>query len=354
MNGEPIHIAAPGAATAVGRDAWASAAAVRAGISGFVEHPWMIDRAGEPMRAAPAPWLDPGLSGAARLAALLLPAVAQALSPVTDLPEGAEPVRTGLVLGLPAPRPGLDADVRAALVAAVRAGFGDRLAGIEVFPAGHAAGLLALGAAARLLHQGALDACVVAGVDSYLEAETLEWLEHCGQLHGAGTLNNAWGFVPGEGAGAVLAMRRPVAARLGCGSLGRILSVGAGMEACRIKTRTVCTGAGLTQAFRQALAPLAGGDGAITDVYCDMNGEPYRADEYAFTAVRTKEAFVSVSDFIAPADCWGDVGAAGAPLHLALAAIAGAKGYARGKLAFTWASAEGGERAAALMATGWR
>ena len=37
---------------------WSSAAAVRAGISGFAEHPFMIDTAGEPMRAAIAPWLD--------------------------------------------------------------------------------------------------------------------------------------------------------------------------------------------------------------------------------------------------------------------------------------------------------
>lgn len=353
MSSEPVHITGLGASTVVGRDAWASAAAVRAGISGFTRHPWMVDTAGEPMRAALAPWLEPEMSGSARLAALLLPAIGQALAPVAGVPDGVEGLRTGLALGLPAPRPGLDADLRPALVAAVRDAFGDRLAGIDVFPAGHAAGLLALGAAARGIHGGTLDACVVAGVDSYLEPETLEWLEECGQLHGAGPLNNAWGFVPGEGAGAVLAMGRFVAARLGCASLGRILAVGAGMEANRIKTRTVCTGAGLTQAFRQALAPLAGG-GAISDIYCDMNGEPYRADEFAFTAVRTKEAFTSVSEFTAPADCWGDVGAAGAPLHLALAAIAGAKGYARGNLAFAWASAEGGERAAALMATGWQ
>jgi 3-oxoacyl-[acyl-carrier-protein] synthase-1 len=81
-----------------------------------------------------------------------------------------------------------------------------------------------------------------------------------------------------------------------------------------------------------------------------MNGEPYRGDEYGFTCLRTKEAFESASDFIAPADCWGDVAAAGAPLHLMLAAIAGVKSYANGKVAFAWASAEGGERASALMA----
>ena len=81
-----------------------------------------------------------------------------------------------------------------------------------------------------------------------------------------------------------------------------------------------------------------------------MNGEPYRADEFGFTALRTKEHFESASDFVAPADCWGDVGAVGGLLHIVLACAAAAKGYAGGELAFAWASAEGGQRAAALVA----
>jgi 3-oxoacyl-[acyl-carrier-protein] synthase-1 len=84
-----------------------------------------------------------------------------------------------------------------------------------------------------------------------------------------------------------------------------------------------------------------------------MNGEPYRADEYGFSVLRTKESFESPSDFLAPADCWGDVAAAGATLHLMLAVIAGAKGYAKGNVAFAWASAEAGERCAALMSVNW-
>ena len=86
-------------------------------------------------------------------------------------------------------------------------------------------------------------------------------------------------------------------------------------------------------------------------MYCDLNGEPYRADEFGFAALRTKESFESASDFVAPADCWGDVAAAGGPLHAMLAVAAASKGYAKGELAFAWASSEPGERAAALFAT---
>lgn len=346
MNSEPIYIAALGAGTPVGRDAWSSAAAVRAGISGFTQHPYMIDTAGEPMRMAIAPWLDIGLQDIERFEALLFPAIDQALAPLTE--QHPVQLRLALALGLPSPRPGLPADLQVSLVKAIGEKYRDIFTKIAAFPNGHAAGLLALEVAVKKLMQGDFDACVVAGVDSYIEPETLEWLEQCDQLHGAGPLNNAWGFIPGEAAGAVLLVRHRFIERLRLDPLARFLSLGTGFESKRIKTETVCIGEGLTQAFRAALQALPD-DMNVTDVYCDMNGEPYRADEYGFTCLRTKEYFGSASDFIAPADCWGDVAAASGPLYIGLAAIAGAKSYANGDRAFAWASSEGGERAAALI-----
>lgn len=341
-------VAALGASTPVGRCAWSTAAAVRAGISRVREHPYRIDSAGEPLRVASASWLDPELGGVERFAALLLPAIEQALAPLLQT---APALRCALMLGLPSPRPGLSETLRDELVDRITRSHGELLVSVSAYPAGHAAGLVALQAAIERLGQGDLDGCVVAGVDSYLAAETLSWLEAGDRLHGAGPLNNAWGFIPGEAAGAVLVMRERTAERLGRRPLAVILGTGAAHEPKGIKTRSVCIGEGLTQAFRGALRALPAGT-QVSDVYCDLNGEPYRADEYGFAALRTKEAFRSVTDFVAPADCWGDVGAAGGPLHLILAAIAGAKGYARGDTAFIWASAEEGERAAALLTAG--
>ncbi len=108
-------------------------------------------------------------------------------------------------------------------------------------------------AACEKMCAGTFDACVLAGVESYLSAETLEWLEQNNQLHGAGALRNAWGFVPGEAAGAVLLVGH-ASERLGLEPFARVLSVGMGFEPNRIKTDTVCTGDGLTAAFREGLA----------------------------------------------------------------------------------------------------
>ena len=64
----------------MGRDV-PSAAAVRAGISGFTQHPFMIDGAGEPMCVAMGMWLDPDCQGVDRMEALLVPAAEQACTP---------------------------------------------------------------------------------------------------------------------------------------------------------------------------------------------------------------------------------------------------------------------------------
>jgi 3-oxoacyl-[acyl-carrier-protein] synthase I len=343
---EPVYIAALGASTPVGRDALSSAAAVRAGISGFVQHPYMIDTAGEPMRAAMAPWLDIDLQGTERFEALLFPAIDQALESF-DADAGAK-LRLGLALGLPSARPGLPADIGRTLRAAIATRYPNRFVAQAILESGHAAGLLGLHATVRKMAAGAFEACIVAGVESYLAPETLEWLEANDQLHSAGPLNNAWGFIPGEAAGAALLVTERALPRLGLAPLGRVVGVGQGFEENRIKTETVCIGEGLTTAFREALSALPP-DAQVTDVYCDMNGEPYRADEFGFAALRTKEAFVSASDFIAPADCWGDVSAASGPLGLLLSTMAARKAYAKGPLTFVWASSETGERGAALL-----
>jgi 3-oxoacyl-[acyl-carrier-protein] synthase I len=347
METATIFVVGLGASTAVGRDAWSSAAAVRAGVAGFTDHPYAVDAISEPVRAAIAPWVDIVVTGAERHAALLFPAIDEALSALGAL----DGLRVAFALGLPAPRAGLSPLLEAELTAAVRARFGGVFRATASFPTGHAAGLMALDAAMKGITAGRFDACVVAAVDSYLEDETLTWLEACDQLHRAGPLNNAWGFTPGEAAGAVLLANDRVLQQRACKPLAQVRAVGFGVESNRIKTETVCIGQGLTQAFRGALRFLPAGR-TISDIYCDMNGEPYRADEYAFACLRTKESLDAASDFVAPADCWGDVGAAGSVLHLQLAAISGVKGYARGGSALIWASSETGERAAGLVEVG--
>jgi 3-oxoacyl-[acyl-carrier-protein] synthase-1 len=345
---ETISIVGMGACTPIGRCAWSSAAAVRAGVACFRQHPYMIDTAGEPMCVALADWIDIETPITDRLASLLFPAIDAALQPFAST---LQPCKLAIALGLPAPRPGLPENLCQEMIRRIARHYPHTFSASAAFVAGHASGILGLQAAVVKLAQGSLDACIVAGVDSYITPLTLEWLQACDQLHSAGELNNAWGFIPGEAGAALLVVSESFARARELPLFAFVLGTGTATETARIKTQTVCLGEGLTQAFRTTLAALPRGR-KVTDVYCDLNGEPYRADEYGFACVRTREFFESIADFVAPADCWGDAAAAGAVLHVMLAAIAGYKGYAKGPLALVWASSEGGERAATLIATG--
>jgi len=84
-------------------------------------------------------------------------------------------------------------------------------------------------------------------------------------------------------------------------------------------------------------------------LYCDMNGEPYRAEEYGFATLRAGEALMKTAEFEAPASNWGDVGAASGPLYFALAEAAARKGYAPGPITAMFTSSESGERCGCIL-----
>jgi 3-oxoacyl-[acyl-carrier-protein] synthase-1 len=300
------------------------------------------------MYAAIAPWLDVDLGGLARFEALLLPVIDQVLANIPGARE--KPFRLALSLGLPASRPGLSPNLQPTLLQAVSVRYPGRFAAMAGFSNGHVAGLMAFEAAAKALQRGQFDACVVAGVDSYIEPETLEWLEASEQLHRAGSRKNAWGFIPGEGAGAALLVGHKMAACQHLAAIGSLLRSGMALEPNRIKTETVCIGEGLTIALRGALRGLPPGS-KVTDLYCDMNGEPYRADEYGFATLRVADMYDPNLTCQTPADCLGDVGAASGLVLTSLALLGALKGYSNGSIALVFCGAEAGERSAALLST---
>jgi 3-oxoacyl-[acyl-carrier-protein] synthase-1 len=326
---------------------WATAAAARAGVCGFFEHPFMVDTAGEPMRVARAPWLQVDLQGVERYCELLFPAMEEALEFIRQQLR-AQGRRAGLTLAFPSQRPGRVPQLADGVLGALDQRFEGVFTHQVTFETGHAAGYGALDAAVRAVRGGLVDVCMVGGVDSYVSPETLDWLEACDQLNGAGSANNAWGFIPGEAAGALVIASREVATALNAPTYGDLISVGLGREIKLIKSDDVCVGEGLTEAFRGAFEGLTPAQ-SIHNVVCDLNGETYRADEYGFAALRMRDRFRSVTEFVAPADCWGDVGAAGAPLHAALCLIANRKCYGKGPLSLICASSETGERGAAIL-----
>lgn len=336
-----ICIVGVGAVTAVGLTAPSSAAAARAGIAGFGEHPFMIDRQGEPMIVAAVPKSGDEPDGD-RFARLAIPAIREALAPMAA--HRHELGGSSFFLGLPPPRPGRPVALERQLTETLGRAAGINL--VDCIATGHSAGLMALESAARKVLANPETFCLAGGVDSYLDPETLEWLEANDQLHGG---PNAYGFIPGEAAGFCLVCSQAAADRHGLQVLARVWTAATARERNLIKTDTVCLGKGLTEAFQKVLAELPTPTARIDRIICDMNGEPYRADEYGFTVARTAQRFEDASDFMAPADCWGDVGAASGPLFANLIVAAGQRGYATTQHNLLWTSSESGERSAAIL-----
>ncbi|MGB1013587.1 MAG: beta-ketoacyl synthase N-terminal-like domain-containing protein [Nannocystaceae bacterium] len=339
--GAPYQLLHWGAQTPLGRSPASSSAAFWTGMARMEEHPIFVDQTGEPAVTCRAPWLGGEVFGAQRFERLLLPAIEQALSSASY--EAGPATRLGIFLALPEHRPGRPKDLEARLSAALDKSltFRGRIVGHQLLALGHAGGFEALHQALEALVAGKLDMALVGGVDSYDEPETLEWLEAADQLHG---FDNPWGFVPGEASACVV-----ISKANGVGAVTELLAVATTTENKLIKSGEVCVGRGLSEAWGGALRCLP--DTSKVDmVLCDLNGEPYRSDEYGFTSTRFSGCIESASDFESCADRWGDVGAASGALLMMVAAHRrqprSIEGFCRYLISV---SSEGGTRGAALL-----
>lgn len=327
----------------LGFDAPASAAAVRGAISAINVHPHFIDKTGERMCLARDAGLGVDVALALRLETLLISAIGEALK--HDLP-AARDMKLSCWIGIPEPRAGLPAGLHQSLSVSAAERFGLVPAAIKVLPRGHAAGLMAMQAAAESISKGESDVSIAAGVDSYHDPDTLEWLDQSGLLMSAANRN---GFPPSEAGGACLLSSRAAANRYGLPVLGSMRAAATTLEPHPIRSTGVCIGEGLSAAINDIIARCSLPHGAISATYCDLNGERYRNEEFAYTLLRVQEAFVDAHDYLSPADCWGDVGAASGVCFASLAIAARQRGYAKGSLPLLWAGSESGYRTAVLM-----
>lgn len=359
----PVVVIGTGMRTVIGAGTEAACAAIRARISYFTEHPF------EDYIIAKADYLISEFDCGERMLELAVPAAEEAICCIENVNEK---FKTRFIIGLPLPRPGLEktlefrpeiykeakpavkpdpeSKIEERLKKAIRERFAAqyKITEIETISAGHVAGFSALEKGIAVLNDSKADFCVIGGVDSYIGAETLEWLSSTGRLNSE---ENPWGFFPGEGAGFVVITLKNTAKNNGLKILGTVLGVSTARENNLIGTDSVCTGEGLTAAFRGALNYLPDRNAKIDQILSDVNNEPYRADEFGFMFVRASQHLKEGLKPVFPAKNWGDVGAASGPMSLCLAVALSIKGYSDGPVALITAGSEGGERAAVLLQT---
>lgn len=345
-----VNIVSTGARTPIGLASLPAAAALRAQISGVREHPFIVDQVGDPIPGALDALLDPGIMGTERLISMAENALREVCEPLSGEERTSIP-RLPVYLGLPEIRPGFtenDAEIVCDGIYQLK-GLPIELSAVNIFAEGHAAGLSAFSAATGQIKQGAIEACLVGGVDSYFQPDTIEWLNENRQLFGA---NSRSGFVPGEGSGFCLLMAERIRTKLSLKALAQVLSVATDRDTKLIKTSDICLGEGLTVAVQDAISGLSPPvEKIINEIICDINGERYRSEEWGFACLRLTKYFDDPTAYQSPAGCWGDLGAASGPLFAMLACQAADRGYAKGHRTLLWASSEGGLRAAAVLNT---
>ena len=148
---DSVCIVGVGAVTSVGLNAPATAAAVRAGIAGFADHPYMINQEGDPYVVAMVPGVNEGTFGIQRCVNMALSAIEEALCPLVNLPinVGQIPV----IIGLPEVRPGISDDLSSKLSEKIKEMGGKQFSIRDVWTElkGHSAGLMALEKGSKLL-----------------------------------------------------------------------------------------------------------------------------------------------------------------------------------------------------------
>jgi len=337
MPAHAIAIANAGLVTSVGLSAPASCAAIRAKVSNASQTRF-ADSNGDWIMAHQVP-LQEAWRGRAKLARMAAMAIEECLQDIprdewTNIPMllcVAEPDRPGRC-------PGLDERLLQEIHEQLDMPFAKRSA---VIAHGRIGVVIALAQARQLLQEEEGTRVLLVAVDSLLGWPTLEdYLRKNRVL----TASNSNGFMPGEGAGALL-LSSPT------GMAGELIcsGIGFGQENASIDSTEPLRGDGLSQAVKAALAD---GRTAMQDMdfrITDNAGEQYYFKEAALALQRTLRVRKAEFDHWHPAECTGEIGAVAGISIIANAMAACAKRYAKGPNMLVHLGNDTGERAALVL-----
>lgn len=338
MRATPLVVSRTGMVTGVGLDAAASCAAIRGAIDNFQQTAFR-DRNGEWIMgcevALEAPW-----RGEKKLLAMAARAIGECLEGFDRTACEATPL---LLCLAEADRPGRVVRDDARFLEALQQEMGfDFHPQSAVIAQGHVSAALALYRARQLLDASTASQVVVAASDSLLDGAALADCEARDRLL---TSANSDGFIPGEGAAALLV--EPLRAQ----PWGQLVCRGIGfaVEKAHIDSEEPLRADGLTSAIRQSLQEAGCGESILDFKIIDASGGQYVFKEATLAFGRIDRTKRTEFDVWHPADCIGEVGA---PVGLAMIAVLKAaceKAYARGDNVLLHMGNDDGKRASMVF-----
>ncbi|MCF6212367.1 MAG: hypothetical protein L3K24_17305 [Gammaproteobacteria bacterium] len=316
----PLALSNFGLVTSVGLNAPSTCAAIRCAIDNVQETRFM-DSGGEWIMGSEVP-LEQPWRGKSKLIKMASQAIKESLTQDETL----QPEQTPLLLCLAEPeRPGrvIDDDNQffSDLCIALESEFHPKSC---VISQGHVAFATALLQARRLIEVLNVPQVLIAGVDGFLVGQTLAAFEEKERLL---TSQNSNGFIPGEGAAALLVRRAKDSSepQLVCTGLGF------GVEKATVDSEEPLRADGLVQAIRAALDEVGCDMGDMDFRITDLSGEQYHFKEAALALGRILRKRKEEFDIWHPADCVGEIGAAMGGVMSAVIEAAYRKRYSKGK-----------------------
>ncbi len=335
-----LWIRAIGAMSPVGHGFDETAASIRAGLSSFGEHPYFTVETADPgwdepevALAALVPGVDSTVEGPHRLVELGIFALRDMLK--KSKLRRADLAETAFLLALPF----ADDVVRAWDLPAAYAPVLCQRAGLQPFrtvrvdQSGHVGVLRLLAEADALMSARAAERCILLAADTFHDERRLELYDRQRRIRSARCPD---GFIPGEGAVALLVEREPADA------LAAITVLSEAGESQPFTAELSSSGRGLQAVLEPLLAP------GPSWVACDLNGESYRAFEWGLMLARLAPA-LELARLDHPADCFGEAGAAFGGLLVAHVVQAFARRYAPADRAIVWTAGDGAERFGAVV-----
>ena len=194
--------------------------------------------------------------------------------------------------------------------------------------------------AATTLTCSGFEQVLIAATDSLLSWPTLSHYEREDRLL---TPTNSNGFMPGEGAGALLVRRPAEGAELVVSGLGF------GVEKAHLTSDEPLRADGLSAAIKAALAEAGVAMHDMDFRITDLSGEQFYFKEAALALSRTLRQRKEEFDLWHPAECTGEPGAVAGVSILALADAACRKRYTKGPAIVAHMGNDAGQRAALTL-----
>lgn len=331
----PLAILQTGLVTSVGLSAPASCAAIRAKLTNPTATKF-LDSGGEWIMAhqVPLPEAARGLRRLTRMAAL---AVEECLLGMAR----EDWSKIALILCVAErDRPGRLAGLDEQLFGAIQSELGAEFSTLSlIVPQGRASLVYALTHARDVIAKGAMYALVVA-TDSLLTAPTLSAYERQDRLL---TIKNSNGFMPGEGAAAVLVGATTSGPQLLC------TGIGVAREPATLDSGEPLRGEGMARAIKAALADAGVEMHDMDFRITDISGEHYYFKEAALALSRVLRARKEEFDIWHPAECIGESGAVAGLANVIVAHAACAKSYALGPNILCHVANDNGDRGALVL-----